>query len=121
MTSIHFFPARTLCRTSQQSRFDLNFGGKRAMHRAFVGDFQKPGALFVAERSAQLNAALDPGEEALFGLAFGAIDGVNLRVAQVDRDLLEWPALAACVHSPRPCTTRPPGGKHTIVRGRARA
>jgi hypothetical protein len=103
---------------SQHARGDLNFGRQRPMHGTFVGDFQKPRSLFVGDRSAQLNIALDSIEHSFFCFTFGAIDGVDFRVAQMNRDFLERPGFAPGVHPDRDRSTRPKRGQQKFVRRR---
>ena len=72
-----------------------------------LSDFQELGSLLIGQRAKQLDVALDAAS-ILARVAFGAIGGVNLRVAQTHRDTVERPLLAA-VHTSTPstmCNTR---------------
>ena len=75
-------------------RANIDFRFQRAVHRAFVGDFEKPRALFRGQVAFKRDRALDVVDLALFGFAFGAILGVDFFVAQANlraqkRNLLE--------------------------------
>ena len=48
------------------------------MNRALACDFDKFGALFVGQRSGQLNVEFDPVDLSLFRLALLAIDRMDL-------------------------------------------
>ena len=67
------------------------------MDRAFVGNLQQldrcssVGPVRWMSRSILI-------EHSFFGFAFRAIGGVDLRVAQMNRDLLERPCLAPSIH-----------------------
>src|SRR5687768_17959731 len=61
---------------------DVDLGAQGPVHRALVGDRDQCLALIIAERADQLDAALDAIEEAVLGLAVGAVGGVNAVVAQ---------------------------------------
>ncbi len=90
------------------------------MNRAFVGNLQQLGSLFVRQRARKMNVAFDSIEHSLFGFAFGAIGGVDLRVPQMNRDLLERPGLAAGVHPHSHRSTRSQSGEEQIVGRRSR-
>ena len=59
------------------------------MHRTFIGDFQKPRALFRGQIAFEGDRALDVVDLAFFGFAFGAIFGVDFFVVQADLRRLE--------------------------------
>ncbi len=48
------------------------------MNRALVRDFDEFGALFIAQRSGQMDVALDPIDFPFLGFALLAIDRVDL-------------------------------------------
>lgn len=68
------------------------------MDRALIRNFQQLEALFFRQRSNEVNIPPDSIKCSLFRFALGAIGGVNLRVPQVDRNLLERPALSPRIH-----------------------
>ena len=56
------------------------------MNRAFVGNLQQLGSLFVRQRARKMNVAFDSIEHSFLGFALGAIGGVNPPVPQADRN-----------------------------------
>jgi len=67
------------------------------MDRAFVCSLQQLGSLFLREQAGKMNVSFDAIEHSFFGFAFRAIDGVNLRMPQLDGDFLERPTFAASI------------------------
>jgi hypothetical protein len=61
------------------------------MDRTFVGDLQQFGALFLRKLAGDRDRPLDPIEHALFRLAFGAVIGVDPRVAEANSHARERP------------------------------
>ena len=55
------------------------------MHRAFVGNLQKPRALLGSEIALKRDGPLDVIDLALLGFALGAIGGVDFVVTQTDQ------------------------------------
>ena len=73
---------------------DINFRFQRPVHRALVGDFEKPLALLGVEIAFERDGPVDVIDLAVFGFTFGAVGGVDLFVPQPDlrareRDLFE--------------------------------
>src|ERR1019366_9087395 len=81
-----------------RSRLYINFRREGSMDRAFVCNLQQLGSLFVRQWSGKMNVAFDSIEHSFVGFAFGAIGGVDPRVPQMDRNLLERPSFAASIH-----------------------
>ncbi len=68
------------------------------MHRALVGDLHQPLPLRVIEGASQLDVAIDVTDQALGGLALGAVLGVNTRVPQHDPYPFSGQPLRAAAH-----------------------
>jgi hypothetical protein len=81
------------------------------MDRAFVGNLQQLGPLLIRQRPAKMNVSFDSIKHSFLGFAFGAIGGMNLRVPQMDGNLLERPRLATSVHPHGHRRTRPQSGE----------
>jgi len=58
------------------------------MDRTLVGDLERLAALLLGELTLQGDLALDPIEQALFGLTFGAVVRVDAPVAEAHRHLV---------------------------------
>jgi hypothetical protein len=71
------------------------------MHRASTGDLEKPCALIVRQRAAELETPLDAIQVALFRLAFSAIDGVDPEIPHLHSYVLERPTFASRVQRNR--------------------
>jgi len=82
-------------------RPDINFGSKRTVHRALVGDLEQAGALFRGQRAVKAHIPLDPVEHAFLRFALRAVGSMYLRMSKRDRNPLEWPAFASRVHRHR--------------------
>src|SRR5262249_59145242 len=67
------------------------------MYGAFVGNLHHLRFLFGIKRPRQFDLTFDAVDHPLFGLAFSAILGIDLHVAEPDGDGFERPALAAGV------------------------
>lgn len=72
-------------------RLDLNLGGERAVHRAFVRDLQQTSSLRRIEWPREFHRPLDAVDLAFLGLTFRAVRSVDLGVGQRDPDILEGP------------------------------
>src|SRR5437588_6756416 len=86
------------------------------MHRTLLGDLECFGTLLLVERPVQSDLALDPVEQALFGLAFGAVDGVDSRVAEPHRHALERPPFPSRIQRDGHGRSGAEGGQQQIVR-----
>ena len=77
---------------------DHGLGGEAAMHGALLGDLEELCPLLVAQRPVEPDAQLDPIDLPLFGLAFGAIVGMDLRVLETSGDTLKRQTFPLGVH-----------------------
>jgi len=66
------------------------------MHGAFVAHFHQPRALTYVEIAFERNHTLDMVDQALLGLALGAIDGVDPIVPEADFDARQRPFFPVC-------------------------
>src|SRR5690242_14567941 len=78
--------------SSHQSGPNIDLRSERPMHRTLLGDLHCPGTLLVVERPVQSELAFDPIEQALFGLTFGTVLGVDARVAEPNGDAPDGPS-----------------------------
>src|SRR5262245_6353981 len=84
-----------------QLGLDLDLRGQRAVDGALAGDLEHAILLFVTQFAGDFHGAVDPVEQSGIRLALLAVGGVNLRMAESDRDRVERPALAPRVHGQR--------------------
>ncbi len=89
------------------------------MHRAFVGDLHQPAALVGIEIAAQGDGAHDAVDHAFLGLAFRAIDGMDLGVAQADSDAFERQRLTLGIETQGHRGAGPERGEQEIIGSRA--
>src|SRR5215467_51001 len=80
---------------------NVDLGGQRAMHRAFIGDLHEPRALRLVERPFEHDGALYAIDLALLGLAARAVGGVNLGVGEPYRHPIERKSLVLGIKSQR--------------------
>jgi hypothetical protein len=65
---------------------NIDLRGKGAVHRAFVGNLQKPFALLLVEITCQSDGTIDTIEHPFLRLAVLAIDGMDSGVHKTHRD-----------------------------------
>src|SRR5918996_5146336 len=82
-----------------RARDYLCFARERLVDRTAFGDLQKAPALFVVERSLQLDLALDAVDLALLRLTVLTLLGVDPAVPETHDHPLERPALALDIHA----------------------
>src|SRR5262249_26869687 len=85
----------------RQARADVELRRQRPVHRASIRHLQEPRALLFVQRAADGYFPLDAIKHAFLGLALGAVDGVDLRVFELDRNTLERPLLASRIQRER--------------------
>src|SRR5207302_7741202 len=90
------------------------------MHRALLGDLECPGTLLLVERPVQGDLALDPVEQTLLGVAFGAVAGVDPGGAPPHRHAPEGPPPPARPPRERPGRAPPAGSTRTRAETPAR-
>jgi hypothetical protein len=83
--------------------------------RTFICDLEQLRSLFRRQFASKVNIPLDAIQHSLFGFALGAIQGVDLRVPQIDRKFLERPCFPASVHPNRNRSAGPQSGKEKII------
>ena len=69
------------------------------MDRTLIGNLEELRSLFGRKFAGEVNVPLDVIQHSLFGFALGAVGGVNPRVSQMNRDLLERPSFPPSVHA----------------------
>ena len=89
------------------------------MHRTAVRHLQKAQPLGLGEGAAHLDLALDVVDLPLLGLALGAVEGVDLRVAEPHPDPLQGDALAIRVEPQRHRGAGAEGAEQQLVGIRA--
>ena len=85
------------------------------MNGALICDFQQPGFLFGRQRPSQMDVAFNSIQHHVFGFAIDAIGSVDLRMPQIDGDVLERPSFAPSVHSESDRRARAQRGEKKIV------
>src|SRR3989441_7481752 len=71
------------------------------MDRALVGDLEQPGTLLLRKFAGDRDLALDPIEHALCGFTFGAVVGVDPRMAQANRHAADRPPFPSRIQRDR--------------------
>src|SRR5437660_1611678 len=71
------------------------------MDRTPVGDLEQPGALLLRKVAGDRDLALDPIEHALCGFTFGAVVGVDPRMAQANRHAANRPPFPSRIQRDR--------------------
>src|SRR5712691_13454358 len=90
------------------------------MDGAFICNLEQLGSLFRRQGSSKVNVPLNPIKQSFFGFALGAIGSVDLRVSQIDSNLLERPSFPSSVHPNGDRSAGSQGGEQKIVRRRSR-
>src|SRR2546426_4123403 len=85
--------------SSDESRPNVDLRGERPMDRTLVGDLEQPAALRLRKLAGDRDLALDPIEHALCGFTFGAVVGVNPRMAQANRHTADRPPFPSRIRS----------------------
>src|SRR5437016_9503320 len=71
------------------------------MDRTLVGDLEQFGTLLLRKLAGDRDLALDPIEHALCGFTFGAVVGVNPRMAQANRHAADRPPFPSRIQRDR--------------------
>src|SRR6266550_3253821 len=87
--------------SSDESRPNVYLRRERPMDRTLVGDLEQPGALLLRKLAGDGDLALDPIEHALCGFTFGAVVGVNPRMAQANRHAADRPPFPSRIQRDR--------------------
>src|SRR2546425_9417957 len=87
--------------SSDESRPNVDLRRERPMNRTLVGDLEQPGALLLRKLAGDGDLALDPIEHALCGFTFGAVVGVNPRMAQANRHAADRPPFPSRIQRDR--------------------
>src|SRR5256885_6189480 len=88
------------------------------MHRAALGDLEEPLFLRFFQRALEHDLPFEPIDATLPGLAFRAVAGVDLVVADGDDDALQGPSLHARVQPQGHGGARPERRGEKLVRRR---
>src|ERR1017187_9693434 len=90
------------------------------MHGTFICNVKQIRSLLIGQWSRKVNVPFNPIQDSFFRLALGTIDGVYLRMSQIDNDLRERPSFPPGVHPQGNRSTGAQGGEQEIVRRWAR-
>src|SRR4051812_33711981 len=94
---------------------DVNLGGQRPVHRAFVGDFDQLLALLGIQRALHGDGPFDLVEQADLGVAFGAILCMDLALFQRHGDAVERQRFSLGIQSQGHGSTGAEAGKQQVV------
>src|SRR5437879_9566956 len=98
------------------------FFSSRRRHTRYIGDWssdvcssdlnlEQLRSLFGRQGSSKVNVPLNPIKHSFFGFALGAIGSVDLRVSQMDSNLLERPSFPSSIHPNGDRSARSQGGE----------
>src|SRR5437879_8772924 len=90
------------------------------MDGTFICNLEQLRSLFGRQGSSKVNVPLNPIKHSFFGFALGAIGSVDLRVSQIDSNLLERPSFPSSIHPNGDRSAGSQGGEQKIVRRRSR-
>ena len=89
------------------------------MDWAAIGNRQQLRTLFLVQDAFELDVSFNERECGHARFASGAIFSVDARLTQANRDTLQCPLLAPCVHRDGHGRARAKSSKQQVVRGRA--